>query len=266
MPDGRLLGVRPRVVGRCPVSDHPGRQPARTADEEEELLRLLQEEDAWRSENRLFLLYPDTGPLRRELYQKHLDFFAAGAVHQERAIIASNRSGKSLAVCYELTCHLIGRYPPWWDGRRFDRPVVAWAAGEDTKSVRESLQQTLFGGPQAKGTGLIPRANLGPTTARGGVPEAIDSAIIKSDYGGYSRLVLKTYDQNRESFQAAKIDIMVFDEEPPLAIYTEGLTRVMSTVPGQPSGIVMCAFTPLRGLSGLVLAYMPGGERREGVI
>jgi phage terminase large subunit-like protein len=59
---------------------------------------------------------------------------------------------------------------------------------------------------------------------------------------------------------------MLFDEEPPLAIYSEGLTRTLSTVPGEPSGLVMCAFTPLKGLTGLVLSYMPGGERQEGAL
>lgn len=214
---------------------------------------------------RLYRLFPDTGPLRRELYHKHTAFFAAGAIHNERAIIASNRSGKTLAVCYELTCHLLGWYPDWWTGRRYARSIAVWAAGEDTKSVRESLQVTLLGPPEAIGTGLIPYDNILDTTARGGVPDALDSVVVQSRHGA-SRLVFKTYDQNRESFQAAKIDIMLFDEEPPIAIYSEGITRTMSTVPGEPSGLVMCAFTPLKGLTGLVLAYMPGGERKEGAL
>lgn len=58
----------------------------------------------------------------------------------------------------------------------------------------------------------------------------------------------------------------MFDEEPPIAIYTEGLTRTMSTVPGEESGLVMCTFTPLKGLSGVVLSYMPGGARLDGAI
>jgi hypothetical protein len=58
--------------------------------------------------------YPDAGPLRRALYPKHVDFFAGGAVHQERAFIAANRSGKSTAASYEVTAHLTGRYPSWW--------------------------------------------------------------------------------------------------------------------------------------------------------
>ena len=34
----------------------------------------------------------------------------------------------------------------------------------------------------------------------------------------------------------------------------------MSTDPSQPNGIVTCAFTPLKGISEVVLHYMPGGQ------
>jgi phage terminase large subunit-like protein len=216
-------------------------------------------------QSKLYRLFPDTGPLRRELYPKHLDFFAAGAKHQERAFIAGNRTGKTFAGCYELTCHLIGWYPHWWQGRRFTRPITAWAAGEDTKAIRESLQETLLGRVGAFGTGLIPGDVIANTTARGGVPEAVDAVTVRSG-AGLSRLLFKSYDQGRESFEAAKVDVMMFDEEPPMAIYTEGLTRTMSTVPGEPSGVVLATFTPLRGLSGVVLSFMPGGERIEGAL
>jgi hypothetical protein len=33
------------------------------------------------------LLYPDRGPLRRDLYRRHTDLFAAGANHLERALL-----------------------------------------------------------------------------------------------------------------------------------------------------------------------------------
>ncbi len=46
-------------------------------------------------QRRFFLFYPDTGPLRRELYQKHLEFFRAGAKYRERCFMAANRVGKT---------------------------------------------------------------------------------------------------------------------------------------------------------------------------
>lgn len=207
---------------------------------------------------RFYSLYPDEGPLRRELYPKHLAFFAAGIQHQERALIAANRTGKSTAVCYELTCHLTGQYPEWWIGYRFLRPVVVWACGESVRALRESLQINLFGEPSDLGSGIIPRAALvGKPTARTGTPDAYDSFGVRHVSGGTSRGILKTYDQGREAFQGAKIDVGLLDEEPPMAIYAETLLRTMATVPGEPNGLIMCAFTPLKGLSDVVLSYMP---------
>lgn len=215
-------------------------------------------------ERRLYDLFPDSGPLRRELYPKHLEFFKAGLINQERAFIAANRVGKTMGCSYETTCHLIGWYPDWWEGYRFQRPVVAWAAGEDGKAVRESLQITFLGEYSAMGTGLIPGANIANYTAGSGIAEAVDTVTVLHSSGNHSRLIFKAYAQGRESFQASKVDVMQYDEEPPMAIYTEGLTRTMSTNPDEPNGLVICGFTPLKGLSGVVLSYMPGGQRLEG--
>lgn len=212
-----------------------------------------------RKERLLYSLYPDEGPLRRELYPKHMEFFAAGALHNERAFVAGNRTGKSLCVGFEATLHLIGWYPEWWSGRRFDRPITCWAAGEDAKAVRESLQPKLIGTMEEPGTGLIPKASMVNVFARSGVTGACDFAEVRHWNGGTSRLVMKSYDQGRESFQASEVDVVILDEEPPLPIYTESLTRTMSTIPGRPNGMIMCAFTPLRGLSETVMQFLPGG-------
>lgn len=212
------------------------------------------------SRRRLWTYFPDDGPLAREKYAKHLEFFAAGAKHQERAIVGANRSGKTMAGSYEVTLHLLGKYPEWWVGRRFNRPVTVWASGEDAKAVRESLQVTLMGPPNDIGTGLIPGDEIiGKPTARAGVPEAIDSANVRHISGGTSRLTFKSYDQGRESFQAAKVDVIMFDEEPPEDVYSEGLTRTIATVPGEENGLVICTFTPLSGISNVVQKYLPGG-------
>ncbi len=209
--------------------------------------------------SRIFDLYPEAGPLRRELYAKHMEFYSASAVHDEVAFIAANRSGKSLCASYAATCHLIGWYPPWWEGRRLDRPVVCWAAGEDAKAVRESLQTHLFGPPEGIGTGLIPGNLIERITMRGGIPDAIDFGQIRHPKGT-SRVIMKAYEQGRESFQAGKVDVGICDEEPIAAIYSEFLTRTMATVPGERNGLLMSTFTPLRGVSDVVLMFLPGGQ------
>jgi len=97
------------------------------------------------SENRIDSYYPDEGPLRRELYPKHLEFFRAGVEHRERCFLAANRVGKTEGVGgFELTCHLTGEYPVWWEGRTFDHQIEAWAAGDTSQTVRDIIQAKLL--------------------------------------------------------------------------------------------------------------------------
>ena len=67
-------------------------------DPHAEVLRLLELERELTRRNKLDSYYPDAGPLRRDLYPKHMEFFRAGLDHRERALIAANRIGKSEGV------------------------------------------------------------------------------------------------------------------------------------------------------------------------
>lgn len=205
---------------------------------------------------KLFDYYPEFGPLRRELYPKHMAFFEAGAIHRERLMLAANRVGKTEGVGgYELALHATGLYPDWWKGKRFKRPVSSWVAGDTSKTVFEILQEKLLGRPGYFGTGLIPKANLVQTTSKHGVSDGVDTAYISHVSGGDSRITFKSYDQGREVFQGTEQDIIWLDEEPPMSVYTECLIRTMTT-----NGIVMLTFTPIRGLSDVVLSFLPGGK------
>lgn len=233
-----------------------------SSSEKQELLLLLSERARRINRRKIDTYYPDEGPLRRELYAKHLEFFRLGRTVKQRLALCANRVGKTEGMGgYEVTCHLTGQYPPWWEGYRFHKPMRAWAAGETTKDVRDSLQRKLCGPPAAIGTGLIPGDALVRTTPRSGVPDAFDTIYVQHVSGGYSSLTFKSYDQGRESFQADDIDLLWLDEEPPLQIYTEAVTRTMTTL-----GLVLLTFTPLLGMSETVLQFLPGGvieERRE---
>lgn len=203
--------------------------------------------------------FPETGPLRRELYKKHMEFFAAGAKFRERCFMAANRIGKTESGGgYEFVHHLTGEYPAWWKGRRFKKPVDCWAAGDTAKTVRDIIQYKLLGKAGEFGTGLIPAERLVRTTPKAGVPEAVDSIYVKHASGGLSQVGLKSYDQGRVAFQGPEKDVVWLDEEPPLDVYTECLLRTMTT-----NGIIMLTFTPLLGLSETVLQFLPGGEIAE---
>jgi phage terminase large subunit-like protein len=203
--------------------------------------------------------YPDEGELRRELYRPHIAFFKAGKRCRERAIIAANRIGKSEGIGgYETALHLTGEYPDWWEGKRFDRPVSAWACGSTGQTVRDIVQYKLLGKPGQEGTGMIKGELIEKGSIKkkaGGVPDAIESVRVKHTSGGYSYLVFKSYDQKRKAFEGTEQDVIWLDEECPADIYGECLIRTMTT-----GGCIMLTFTPLMGLTDVVLNFMNEGK------
>lgn len=224
-------------------------------EEKLELLNLLEEKKRRESRNRIKGLYPDEGPFRRELYLKHTDFFAGGDEFNERALFGGNRAGKTLAGAYEMTCHLSGKYPRWWRGKRFEDPVQAWCAGDTARTVRDILQKELLGEPgdmAAEGTGMIPGDLILDTSVKHGLSDCLELVRVKHSSGGSSILHFKSYDQGRQAFQGTAQHVIWLDEEAPTDIYTECLLRTMTT-----NGIIYLTLTPLLGLTDLALSFLP---------
>lgn len=196
-----------------------------------------------RRQNVFYSYFPEKGEFRRELYTKHMEFFDSGRETRIRVMRAANRVGKTICGAYECVCHLTGIYPAWWTGRRFKKPVNVLVAGESGKLTRDSLQMKILGDPANIGTGIMPADLILEMRSKSGIPDAFDTVRIKHLYGT-STIQFNSFDQGREAFQATERDIVWFDEEVPLDVYTEGLTRTMTT-----GGIVMLTFTPLKGLS-----------------
>ena len=217
-------------------------------------LEILQEQQRRASRRKILTYFPDTGPLRRELYSKHCDYFEAGSTHRERLMLAANRVGKTEGVGgYEMALHLTGQYPNWWKGRKFDHGVKAWAAGDTGKTVREILQSKLLGPVGAWGTGLIPGDSISRIVrGTGGVADTVEIVYCRHVSGSDSMLIFKSYDQRREAFQGTEQDIIWLDEEPSLDIYTECLMRTMTN-----NGMIMLTFTPLLGMSDVVCNSCP---------
>ena len=171
---------------------------------------------------------------------------------RERLLKAGNQLGKTLSAGYEHAMHLTGIYPDWWPGTTFDEPVIGWAASETSQSTRDTVQRILLGEPDRWGTGAIPKNRiLEIKRASHGVPDAVDTVLVKHISGGTSRLTIKTYDQGRLRWQGETLDFVWFDEEPPEDIYFEGLTRTNAR-----GGIVTLTFTPLKGMSAVVRRFL----------
>lgn len=227
---------------------------ALTRAEKVELDVLLAEKERRQKHRKLFTYYPETGPLRRELYKQHMEFFRLGLNYATRAFMAGNRVGKTEGGGgYELTLHLTGRYPFWWEGRRFDHPVDTWAAGDTNETVRDILQLKLMGPEDAYGTGLIPGEDLGHRVRRPNGGGALDYVMVKHQSGGWSRLGFKSFEQGRKAFQGTEKHVILLDEESEEGIRSECAMRLGTT-----NGLLMETFTPLRGLTPIVLVYLGG--------
>src|SRR5215468_8736283 len=120
---------------------------------------MTREEERRLTENRLASYVP---------YPKQAAFHAAGATARERLLMAGNQLGKTLAGGYETAMHMTGRYPAWWRGKRFDRPVTGWVCGRTGEDLRGGMQRILLGRPGEIGTGAIPKESIVDlVTARG---------------------------------------------------------------------------------------------------
>lgn len=223
------------------------------------LLKLLEQEQQKRkAQNRLRDYRP---------YTKQKEFHAAGATNSERLFMAGNQLGKTVAGAAEWAMHLTGRYPDWWSGATFEKPVTMWAAGVTGESTRDNPQRLLVGPPtqeDAWGTGMIPKECLKDWDRAMGIPNLLDNVTVAWGGGGdvqagTSVLSFKAYEKGREKWQGPTLDGVWFDEEPPLPIYTEGLTR---TNRGQRGQFTMITFTPLLGMSEVVRLFLVGDKEK----
>lgn len=196
-----------------------------------------------------------TNRLRRyRPYAKQREFHAAGYLYRERLFMAGNQLGKTLSGAAECSMHLTGEYPDWWEGKRFDKPIILIAGSESAELTRDGVQRLLVGPPDREedwGTGYIPQKAIVARTRRMGVSNALDTVTVRHVSGGQSTLYLKSYDQGRTKWQANTVDFVWFDEEPPEDVYFEGITRTNAT-----KGSVMVTFTPLKGMSAVVARYL----------
>ena len=197
---------------------------------------------------------------------KQLQYHAASAHARFRLFLAGNRTGKTYGGVIESAMHLTGRYPDWWDdfnqlktriakkdlqyfppldtdwgkGRRFNRPIKAWAASVTTALTTDVLEDGYFN--------VIAEDLIVP------IDKQRHCYGVLYATGGVSELTFKSYEQGRKKFQAAKLDLIHLDEEPSKDIYNECLTRLMSTEDDN-QGILLLTMTPLLGLTDLILEF-----------
>ncbi|OIT11701.1 hypothetical protein BL241_11550 [Ralstonia solanacearum] len=215
-----------------------------------ELAQHLEEMQRRRTENRLAYYAP---------YPKQEAFHALGATKRERMFLAGNQLGKTFSGGAEMAMHLTGRYPDGWAGRRFTGPVRAWAAGITSESVRDTVQRILLGSTGLQGTGAIPKDAIIEVRNGRGIPDAVDTILVRHKDGGVSQVTFKSYERGREKLQGETLDVIWLDEEPPEDIYSEALARIAAR-----AGMVYLTATPLLGMTQVVRRFLNESNEDRG--
>jgi phage terminase large subunit-like protein len=187
-------------------------------------------------------------------YPYQISFHETGAEANQRLLMAANRIGKSYSGAAEMAYHVTGLYPKWWNGRRFKKPIVAWAGGVSNETTRDIVQYELLGSPDdpdAFGSGSIPRSCIIKTERKPGVPNAKSMALIKHVSGGNSSLFFKAYEMGVDKWQGRSVDCVWLDEEPSRELYSQAVTRTLDR-----RGMVYMTFTPENGMTETVASFM----------
>lgn len=186
-------------------------------------------------------------PIYDFIVPEYANYITAGVVHHN-----------TFAAAAEVAMHATGKYPVWWEGKKFRKAPVIWCAGVTGEVVRDTIQRLLVGDVANPGTGLIPPGDITETMPSRGVADLLDTILVKHTSGMLTRIRLKYYEQGREKFQGDTVDFGWLDEEPPEDIYLEMLTRTNAT-----GGIICMTFTPLKGMSTVVRRFLsePSADR-----
>ena len=219
-------------------------------DQYAELARITDELERYERFNKLLLYYP---------YPKQMQFHAA--TERERMLMAANQVGKTWCAGAEVAFHMTGLYPDWWPetARRYSTGTEWWAGGVTAETTRDNPQRVLLGRKREYGTGMIPLQVLDAVQLARGIPDAVDNFTVTHVSGQTSYCWFKSYEKGREKWQGETLRGGIwFDEEPPLEIYTEGLTRLNVS-----QGPTLLTFTPLMGMSEVVRRFMQPEEKAK---
>jgi phage terminase large subunit-like protein len=183
-------------------------------------------------------------------YERQRQFHNAGQQYRERLLMAGNKLGKTFAAGFEMAFHATGIYPDWWQGFRFKKQNRWWAGSVTSELTRDGMQRILLGPIGRWGTGCIPKELIIDIKRARGVPDAVETILVRHTNGDVSQITFKAYSDGREAWQAEDLDGVWFDEEPPYDIYIEGVTRTNNS-----GGPVFMTFTPLMGMTSTVLRF-----------
>lgn len=201
-------------------------------------------------------------------YEWQKESHEAGRENGQVLDMCANQVGKTYGLKYELAYHATGRYPDWWKGRVFKKPVLIWACGTTNELTRDVLQGELFGDPATHpssfGTGSIPKKYLDTekVVKKPQVPNAFAQVPVKHITGGWSTIIMKSYDAKKRAFMSKAVDIIALDEEPPVDIMSSCLVRQVN----KPNSLLKMTFTPENGMTDVVSQFMNDLQKGQAFI
>lgn len=225
-----------------------------------ELVKLLEELQTYRRFNKIEEYKPYPWQLRFHNARGHL----TDAPAIQKGAMCANQVGKTFSCAAEATFHATGLYPDWWDGPRLTMPNSGLVAGLTNESVRDICQAELFGDPKdpsAFGSGAVPKRLIGKTTRKAGVPDALDSVLVKHKLGGWSKINFRAYEQGWQKFMGTRFQWGWGDEEPPEDVWSQMIRSTLST-----NGYLFLSFTPESGITKVVHGFMSDIKRGQALI
>lgn len=173
-------------------------------------------------------------------------------------IVASggNRSGKTHCSAAWVAMHVTGRYPAWWEGKKWQRGITCAVMGVTNKLNREVVQAKLFGDvmdTQSVGSGMIPRECIKRLVMAPGLKGVVEKAYIKHSSGQMSVIMMFTQEAGAAVAQGFEADICWMDEEHedgnPYEVYAELKVRLMTRISEGAQFLV--SYTPRLGYTPL---------------
>lgn len=181
-------------------------------EQKEELLQLLEERKSYVNYNKLEFF---------DAYDFQKEFYKASSQFKRRFLCAANRVGKSFSEAMEVAWHLTGKYPDWWEGHKFTKPILCWCVGITGDSTRKVLQKELFGTSMGKdqkalGTGAIPRDDIDFEQIEKDGHRVLMAKIKWHDsegvHQGYSTLEFRSTQQGEHVLMGATVDYIWLDK------------------------------------------------------
>lgn len=182
--------------------------------------------------------------------------------------VAANRIGKTYGMAYAITCHLLGKYPKWWEGPKFSHAPNLLLLGVDGDQLRKGIQKHLVGdvyeGKVQTGNLIHPTEIVG-TSPWSGVKGGITELRVKHSTGDTSAMAISSYRAGVGTIMGMERDFVGIDEEPPEEIYTQALTRLL-TGNKKKGGYMMAVYTPENGYTRLTIQMLESPSDNVDVI